>query len=514
MKIKNCNTYIFLLIIAVALVIRLYHIGTLSIWYDESFSIVLADKSVASLYEIAKADVHPPLYYILLHFWMKIYSGAAFLRLFSVLFSIAAIVVTYFVAKEIFDNKVALLASFFLSIAPLFVHHSQEIRMYSLLMFFLMMASYFLWMFVKKGKFFDCLGYVLCSVCALYTHYFALFLIVAQISYLVFTDVLKKDIIKRLIVRLLIIFSMLLLYKPWLSIFFTHIQTGTGSSAHSLPHAITFDNFANVILTLLLGEVKLLPFKSILNFLYSYRLEDIYFFLIYIIFLFPIVYLIVRIILSKRKDENFDGMLYVLFLVMIPLVLSIILIFLGGRFYPRNLLIILPFYFIIVSHFIFSIKRLWVRWIIMVLLIFYLSASTFRYHKYFVRDVTLQVANYLEREHQENTAIFCTNPFTFFPLQIYLSDDIYLLVSEKVGYITLLSTDESTIITDRNFLDKFSSIWIILSEWSRTDHLKDELKAVEERWLDDKIWSKESEYVTGSVKKILIAKYYQQDYSQ
>ena len=82
----------------------------------------------------------------------------------------------------------------------------------------------------------------------------------------------------------------------------------------------------------------------------------------------------------------------------------------------------------------------------------------------------------------------------------------------KVTYINLITANKKEIINDKNFLKQFPSIWIVLSEWSIDDHLKEELKLVEKRWLDEKEWHKESEYPIGSVKKILMIKYNQAHY--
>ena len=511
MKTKNINKLFLLSIILLAILIRLYPSNALSLWYDESFSIILAKKDLGNLLEIAKADVHPPLYYILLHFWLNI---VMFPRLFSVLFSIVSIILTYLIAKKAFGERIALLTSFFLSISPMSVHYSSEIRMYSLLLFFSLTATYFLLRFVSDKKNLNAVFYVFFSVCAYYTHYYALFSIVAQLIYLISINAYHKNFIKRLKIALVLGCSILVLYVPWIKYFFTHTITSTGSGAHALPHSTNLDNIANIILIFFLGEAKGLPLKTIFYFLYNYRLESIYFLLILLLFILPLIYSI--LLIRKKESDNNNEKICIVFSTIIPLFLSGILIFIGGRFYPRNLLIILPFYLMLLSYSILSVKRIWIRFSLTLLITYCLLTSTIRYHKYFVRDVTFNVSYYLKyHENLKNSAIFCTNPFTFFPLKIYFnSKNIYLLMTEKVTYINLLTTNKKEIISDKNFLKQFSSVWIILSEWSVDDHLKEELKLVEKRWLDEKEWHKESEYPIGSVKRILMVKYNQIRYTK
>jgi len=529
MKIKNKNNLILSLIILVAIPIQLYHLNILSLWYDESFSIILAKNSVQNLFEIAKADVHPPLYYLLLHLWIKVSANITFIRFFSVLFSISSIIIAYLFSKEILNEKVGLLTSFSLSISPLFVHHSQEIRMYSLLLFFILTSTYFFWKFAKDKKILSAILYVFFSVCGFYTHYYILFIIIAQLIYLTSVNVLQGDIIKRLKTSLILGGSIFVLYIPWLKIFFSHLLSSTGSGVQALPHSISLDNLANIILIFFFGEAKTLPLKSLFYFLYNYRLENLYFLLILMLFFLPLILTIFLIknkvlknddaIVQKSRDVSpytptYNGVLFILFLTIIPFLFSCILIFIGGRFYPRNLIIILPFYLMLLSYSILSIKPIWIRLLLTLLITFYLLNSTIRYHKYFIRDVTFNVSYYLKyHENLENTAIFCTNPFTFFPLKIYFnSENIYLLMTGKVTYINLITANKKEIINDKNFLKQFPSIWIVLSEWSIDDHLKEELKLVEKRWLDEKEWHKESEYPIGSVKKILMIKYNQAHY--
>ncbi len=55
-----------------ALVVRSYQLGTNSIWYDETVSLINAQMSLSNLIDATRADVHPPLYYMLLHAWLSV----------------------------------------------------------------------------------------------------------------------------------------------------------------------------------------------------------------------------------------------------------------------------------------------------------------------------------------------------------------------------------------------------------------------------------------------------------
>ncbi|MGB3402998.1 MAG: glycosyltransferase family 39 protein [Microcoleaceae cyanobacterium] len=114
-------------IVVLAAVLRFYQLGTESIWIDEHFSIRDAEN--------LKLGTRP-LYYLLLHLWMKLGSSDAWLRTLSIPFSLGCIVLTYLLSRRLLSTSVGLLAALMMSISPLFVGYGQEIRMYSLSTFF------------------------------------------------------------------------------------------------------------------------------------------------------------------------------------------------------------------------------------------------------------------------------------------------------------------------------------------------------------------------------------------
>ena len=113
-------------------------------WLDETFSVWLASQGVADmLHWVARIDQHPPLYYLLLHFWVTI-NGAApyYVRLLSAVFGAATIPVIYLIGKRISGTVVGLAAAALLAFSPFNIYFAQETRMYTLLMFNAAVAIY------------------------------------------------------------------------------------------------------------------------------------------------------------------------------------------------------------------------------------------------------------------------------------------------------------------------------------------------------------------------------------
>lgn len=112
-----------ILILILSLGLRLYQIGTESLWVDENFSIRDAEQLRLGT---------RPLYYLLLRFWMIFGTNDTWLRLLSVPFSLGCVFLTYLVGLKVASRSVALIAAFMMAVSPLFVGYAQEIRMYSL----------------------------------------------------------------------------------------------------------------------------------------------------------------------------------------------------------------------------------------------------------------------------------------------------------------------------------------------------------------------------------------------
>ncbi len=120
-------------IILAAFALRLYRLGLASLWYDETVSLYLARQDLAALTRHTAGDIHPPLYYYLLHFWGQ-FAGwsefsAAFLSLF---FGVVLIALMYRVGKEWINARVGLVAALLVATSPFNLWYSQEVRMYTL----------------------------------------------------------------------------------------------------------------------------------------------------------------------------------------------------------------------------------------------------------------------------------------------------------------------------------------------------------------------------------------------
>jgi len=131
-----------------ALAIRLYRLGAECLWIDEGYSIRVA-KEFASTphFEFVR-----PLYHIFLALWMRLGQSEFMLRFPSAIFGAAAVLVLCYAGKQIVGVRASLLAGLLMAISPLYVNHSQEVRMYALTSMLTLLAMYFFISFMLQPR--------------------------------------------------------------------------------------------------------------------------------------------------------------------------------------------------------------------------------------------------------------------------------------------------------------------------------------------------------------------------
>jgi len=161
-------------ILAVGAFLRLFRVGHHSLWLDEAFSALLAQRDWGQIVSGTARDTMPPLYYLLLHPFLSLGSGETFLRLPSALWGIATIPLLYALGKDLFSEKAGLAGAGLLAGSPFHVFYSQEARMYSQLGFLSLLSAFCFWRaWQDRGKGYW-LAFGLSTAAALYTHNMAI----------------------------------------------------------------------------------------------------------------------------------------------------------------------------------------------------------------------------------------------------------------------------------------------------------------------------------------------------
>jgi hypothetical protein len=130
-------------IVALAGALRLTGINRNWLWYDELLSANFSYGSLVSVVaETLRFDVHPPLYYFQLHFWMLAGTSDQWLMLNPLLWSVAGVASCAWIAGRFYGSRAGLLAGLFMALCAGQAQYAQQVRMYSMLSTLVVWAWY------------------------------------------------------------------------------------------------------------------------------------------------------------------------------------------------------------------------------------------------------------------------------------------------------------------------------------------------------------------------------------
>lgn len=200
---RRWTDVILIMVLLLALGLRFYRIEAQSLWNDEGTSVALAARDLITITRSAANDIHPPLYYYLLHFWTAAFGNSEVaVRSLSALLGMLVVLMTYALSRTALmafrshqtATRSALLAAFFAALSPFHVYYSQETRMYILTALLAALSMYaFMRLLLgwpipedrntghlRFARVVSCVAYALPTVLLLHTHYFAVSVVLAQ----------------------------------------------------------------------------------------------------------------------------------------------------------------------------------------------------------------------------------------------------------------------------------------------------------------------------------------------
>lgn len=222
----------FLLIILVGTIFLLIPAFHSNIWFDESYSVAIANHSFAEIWTIGSHDVHPILYYWMLKI-INIIFGENIIayRIFSVLGIVTLGILGLTHIKKDFGKTAGLLFTFFSFFLPVMLNYALEIRMYSWTIVFVSLTAIYLYRLIKQKDLKNVILFGIFSLASCYMHYYALAAAGIMNLGLIIYIIRKKeefsaDIIKKFII---VEVAQVLLYLPWFVCFVMQaLRVGSG----------------------------------------------------------------------------------------------------------------------------------------------------------------------------------------------------------------------------------------------------------------------------------------------
>ena len=152
--------------------LRAYRLDNKNLWYDEGFSVYMARQSLTDLPVETARDVHPPLFFAILHGWRALAGESAFaLRFPSVVAGTLTLALAYRVLRRHVDARAGLVALALLAVHRPSIWYSQEVRMYALAMLLAVAALAAMLAYLRDGRRRALVAYVLLCSAGLHTIY-------------------------------------------------------------------------------------------------------------------------------------------------------------------------------------------------------------------------------------------------------------------------------------------------------------------------------------------------------
>jgi hypothetical protein len=102
-------------------------------WIDEGISVGISHERWTSIPHLLRQDGSPPLYYMLLAIWVRLFGDSeAATHTLSLVFGLVCVPLAYFAARAVFSRRAGLAAAVLAALDPFLTYYAQETRMYEL----------------------------------------------------------------------------------------------------------------------------------------------------------------------------------------------------------------------------------------------------------------------------------------------------------------------------------------------------------------------------------------------
>ncbi|MGH7801016.1 MAG: glycosyltransferase family 39 protein [Thermodesulfobacteriota bacterium] len=460
---NRLSSMLLLFIILIGAFLRLYKLGSNSLWFDEAISVWFANESLGNiLIKQTSGDVHPPLYYTLLSLWVSVFGNGEFeVRLLSVIFGILSIPLLYLIVKNLFGNLPALISALILATSPFHIYYSQEARMYSILTFCALLSIFFMVKMLCIGEeptqtkktIFYSIGYVISTLAALYCHNVALLLPIAQNLFFIIFWNRHRLFLKFWIPSLL---TIIILWTPWTSFFFEQ-SSSVGKSFYT--PSLTLDSVINLFATFNNG-----PTYWLFNWIYVGNFSFIHGRLVLVTIIFFSLLFLAGIIYGRHNPRSLVLLLLISF---VPIGTQLLISLKHSILAAQTLIWASVPYIVLIALGISSIRSKWVFALTIVLISVINSASLYKYYTNFEKERWDLAAEYVAQNSDREDLVLFSSALGQIPFEYYF--DRYNLMLENHGLPTNFSERKMTIEDVpalENLLQNHQRVWLIYShEW-------------------------------------------------
>lgn len=438
---------IIIFIFVLAVVLRSHDIETKNMWFDEVYSWNISQGTVVEIVEQTSGDIHPPLFYFILKYWISLFSDSIVsMRALSVVLGMLSMLVLFFLSKLILKNDLQIILVLLLyAVSPLNIYYSQEVRMPILNLLLCLCSVYFFYKFTETKKISLLFPYIFFTILSLYTHYFAFLILLTEVAtaMIIFFFVNKN---KKYILSYACAFIVInAAYLPWYPVMIG--QTSKGQAWRT----------EQSLMQVLEGVVGF--FKDIfISSYYGFEPGSVYYFAVFVSF-FVAAFLLLslfRLLNSKKffSEEN-NTIIYFFFL---PLLGSSLISMSQSIVLSRYLSIILPYLFITITYFSF---RLYSRRIAIIVISFLIFSSAFGtyiyYNNGFKQNDYRKIISFIQNNYNKGDEIIVEPHFMGWSFKYYLDHNPSLMKKPEV-----YGWDLNMQVDSLRKLNSGKNIWFVL----------------------------------------------------
>jgi uncharacterized protein (DUF2141 family) len=394
---------LWLIIILLAGAVYFTGIAHESLWFDESYSYIMASHSPGALLGLMASDNHPPLYYLLLSAVMSIFGNSVWaLRLLSVLGAIGLASLGAGPVRRIAGNRTAFIYAGIVLFTPVVLIYAHEARMYSLATFCVTASILYGYLAVRDNRRGDWFFFGLASLAAAYLHYYGL-MAAFFMHLLIFLWLLFK---KREYLRSYFVTGAAVTvgYLPWLVFFYR--QVTMVNKGFWIP-AVTWQGILNAMIQPFAYKDSSAPSVPAMTG----------------VLVFSAILIVVGLVIAKRKagDEWTFGLFALVVLLcsfIFPILISLVS---SPIFYARYITVLDGLFLLLLSLGIGLLPGKWILQVAALGLFAFANVPTLRnvYVQSFNPPVD-RAAEYIQKEIQPGDPIVTSELLSMGPAVYYL----------------------------------------------------------------------------------------------
>ena len=164
------------LVLAGALVLRFWTKSDL--WFDEALTVSIAKQPIHDLAFYLRRDGAPPLYYVLLHFWMGIFGTSDIgVRSLSGVIGVATMPLVWVAGRRIGGRSMGWAAMMLVATSPFAVRYDTENRMYALVALLTVLGFLAIDSALRRPRPGNLMAVAVVTGLLLYSHYWSIYLV-------------------------------------------------------------------------------------------------------------------------------------------------------------------------------------------------------------------------------------------------------------------------------------------------------------------------------------------------